>query len=100
MRRLLFFKTFVDFQKMFFNPKSGLLLRKRFSMVKETPKVKNWDKKHAAILEVATKIFIHQGYSATSMELIAKEAGVSKITIYKHFKNKADLFSHIMENYC
>ena len=69
-------------------------------MVKENQKVKNWDKKHAAILEVATKIFINQGYVATSMELIAREACVSKITIYKHFKNKTDLFSHIMESHC
>lgn len=34
------------------------------------------------------------------MDLIAQEARVSKITIYKHFKNKADLFKHIMKDHC
>jgi len=61
---------------------------------------KNWDKKHGAILEAAKQVFISKGYAGTSMEVVAKEAGVSKVTIYKHFKTKFDLFNHIMENHC
>jgi len=57
-------------------------------------------KKNRAIIEAAKNVFIQKGYASTSMDLIAQEAKVSKITIYKHFKNKAELFSHIMKEHC
>ena len=40
------------------------------------------------IVDVATKIFEHKGYSATSMADIKNETNLSKGTIYYHFKNK------------
>lgn len=36
--------------------------------------------------------FIEQGFEATSMESIARSAGVSKMTIYRHFATKEALF--------
>lgn len=48
--------------------------------------------KRAAILVAAKKLFTAQGLPGTSMEGIAAEAGVSKLTVYSHFKGKEELF--------
>lgn len=45
----------------------------------------------ARIVRVATELFIQRGYRATSVDEIAKQAGVAKGTVYLHFKNKNDL---------
>lgn len=59
-----------------------------------------WDKKHDLIVNAAKEIFIENGYAASSMEAIAKRAGVSKVTVYNHFENKEDLFERIMVEHC
>lgn len=48
--------------------------------------------KSAAILASAMQEFLAHGYAATSMDRIAKAAGVSKATIYSHFQHKQSLF--------
>ncbi len=40
------------------------------------------------ILHVARRLFIKQGYTATSIRQIALEAGIGKATIYHHFPDK------------
>lgn len=45
----------------------------------------------ARILRAATELFIQRGYRATSVDEVAKQAGVAKGTVYLHFKNKNDL---------
>ena len=56
--------------------------------------------KRQQILSAAINLFVEQGYSATSMEQIAKNADVSKQTVYSHFGNKDDLFSASIEQKC
>ncbi len=56
--------------------------------------------KQRAIIEAATRIFLDQGYRNTSMDAIAREAGVSKQTIYNHYGNKEALFSDIITQHC
>jgi TetR/AcrR family transcriptional regulator, mexJK operon transcriptional repressor len=53
-------------------------------------------RKHRAILEAATTLFLCNGYRGTSMDEIAALAGVSKQTVYKHFADKERLFSEIV----
>lgn len=53
--------------------------------------------KQAQILQGALKIFLQQGYEGTSMDRVATAAGVSKITIYKHFQDKEGLFTALIE---
>jgi len=56
--------------------------------------------KRQQILNAAIQLFTEQGFAATSMELIAKNADVSKQTVYSHFGNKDELFSASIENKC
>jgi AcrR family transcriptional regulator len=52
------------------------------------------------ILEAAGQLFRDQGYGAVSMDQIAREAGVSKATVYAHFESKERLFAAIIEHGC
>jgi TetR/AcrR family transcriptional repressor of mexJK operon len=49
--------------------------------------------KRAAILEAAKRLFVTQGFASTSMDQIAADAGVSKLTVYSHFGDKGALFA-------
>ena len=48
--------------------------------------------KRAAILAAAKRLFPLSGFEGTSMDTIAAEAGVSKLTVYSHFTDKETLF--------
>jgi TetR/AcrR family transcriptional repressor of mexJK operon len=52
------------------------------------------------IVEAAAHLFMADGYGATSMDAIAREAGVSKATLYAHFTDKASLFAAIISSEC
>jgi TetR/AcrR family transcriptional repressor of mexJK operon len=49
--------------------------------------------KRRAILDAAKTLFLSKGYASTSMDAVATEAGVSKLTVYSHFNDKETLFS-------
>ncbi len=49
------------------------------------------ERKRERILGAATELFVAQGYRRTSVEQIARTAGVAKGTIYLYFKTKADM---------
>ena len=48
------------------------------------------------ILEEALKLFAQSGYMGTSMNDIASKLGVTKAALYKHYKNKRDIFDSII----
>lgn len=50
------------------------------------------------ILDTATRLFIEQGYAATSIEQVALAAGSSKATIYRRYSCKEDLFASVSED--
>ncbi len=56
------------------------------------------DEKRHAIREAAARLFLDVGWGGTSMDAIAGEAGVSKQTVYSHFKSKEDLFRACITN--
>ncbi|MCK9535561.1 MAG: TetR/AcrR family transcriptional regulator [Pseudomonas sp.] len=73
-------------------------------MYKQTPKAgpgrpKNLNKR-AAILDAAQVLFLRQGYEGSSMDAIALEANVSKLTVYNHFTDKERLFCAAIEAKC
>jgi AcrR family transcriptional regulator len=48
------------------------------------------------ILREATALFVAAGYAAVSMQQIADGSGVTKATLYHHFRDKEDLFLAVM----
>ncbi|QSX39732.1 TetR/AcrR family transcriptional regulator [Shewanella cyperi] len=66
---------------------------------KEAPMSRS-EQKRAQILEAAIALFCGQGFPNTSMDEVAKKAGVSKQTVYAHFGSKDDLFVASIESKC
>ena len=56
--------------------------------------------KRAAILEAAKRLFTRDGFAGASMDQIATEAGVSKLTVYSHFGDKDTLFVEAVKTHC
>jgi TetR/AcrR family transcriptional repressor of mexJK operon len=56
--------------------------------------------KHEAILKAATRLFLKNGYSHTSMDAIADAARVTKQTVYAHYKSKDALFTRMVAQLC
>lgn len=56
--------------------------------------------KRRAILQTAGRSFFDVGFAATSIEQVAAEAGVSKVTVYNHFGDKRGLFTAAVEAEC
>ena len=56
--------------------------------------------KREAILAAASRAFLEHGFAATSIEQVAADAGVSKVTIYNHFGDKRGLFAASVESEC
>ena len=48
------------------------------------------------VLRAATRSFLAHGYGS-SVDYIAKRAGVAKQTVYHHFPSKAELFEQVFE---
>lgn len=53
-----------------------------------------------SILHTALRLFASDGYEAVSVSAIAGELGMTKGALYKHYKNKRDIFDHIVERVC
>lgn len=49
------------------------------------------------IVDAARELFLEQGYSATTIEAIAEEAGVAVSTVYAAYKNKRTILRAIRE---
>ncbi|MBS0381741.1 MAG: TetR/AcrR family transcriptional regulator [Proteobacteria bacterium] len=56
--------------------------------------------KRAAILAAAKRLFPQQGFEGTSMDAVAADAGVSKLTVYSHFGSKEALFIETVRCKC
>jgi TetR/AcrR family transcriptional repressor of mexJK operon len=48
------------------------------------------------ILDVATELFLAQGYGLTTIDALARRAGISKRTFYHRFADKAVLFGAVV----
>ncbi len=51
-------------------------------------------------MAAAQRLFLRHGFSRTSMDAIAAEAGVSKQTVYSYFRCKDDLFCEMIAQEC
>ncbi|HEY8331957.1 MAG TPA: TetR family transcriptional regulator, partial [Pseudomonas sp.] len=50
-----------------------------------------------ALLAAAEQLFLEQGVAHTTLEQIARAAGVTRGALYWHFENKAHLFQAMLE---
>jgi AcrR family transcriptional regulator len=50
------------------------------------------------IVAVATRLFLEQGFGATSIEGVAESAQISKRTFYHRFRDKPDLFRAVIKH--
>ncbi len=58
------------------------------------------DRKREAILTGAKAVFLKHGFGDASMDEVASAAGVSKMTVYRHFGSKEDLFAGVITELC
>jgi TetR/AcrR family transcriptional repressor of mexJK operon len=58
------------------------------------------DKKREAILHGGKAVFLKRGFGGASMDQVAAAAGVSKMTVYRHFGSKEDLFAGVITELC
>ena len=59
---------------------------------------KRFEKTHETILKAASELFAHKGFKGSTTRDIAVGAGVTEITLYRHFKSKEDIFFEIIKN--
>jgi AcrR family transcriptional regulator len=52
------------------------------------------------ILDAATRAFARAGFSATGLDDVAAEAGITRVLLYRHFDSKADLYRAVLERAC
>lgn len=52
------------------------------------------------MLRAARNVFLAHGFSAATTDMIQREAGVSKSTVYAHYANKEALFVAVIETEC
>ncbi|MBN8293590.1 TetR/AcrR family transcriptional regulator [Rhodobacter sp. NTK016B] len=57
------------------------------------------DPRRVAILMAATEVFARYGFKRTSMEDIAKAAGLSRTALYQSYRNKQDIFRSLVAWY-
>jgi len=60
-------------------------------------RAKEKEQRHNAIIEAAENIFFKKGFDKATMDEVAREAELSKGTLYLYFKNKESLHFAIMQ---
>lgn len=56
--------------------------------------------KREQIFDTAAELFLEHGFDNVSMDQVAERAGVSKQTVYSHFRNKDELYGAIISRKC
>jgi TetR/AcrR family transcriptional regulator, mexJK operon transcriptional repressor len=59
-----------------------------------------FDRKRASIVDGAKEVFLRNGFEGASMDGIAAAAGVSKMTVYRYFHGKEELFAGVITELC
>ena len=56
------------------------------------------DERRQQILQIAMRLFSERGFSGTTTKEIANAAGVSEAMVFRHFANKDELYSAILDH--
>jgi AcrR family transcriptional regulator len=77
-------------------------IRKRYSLGrsghKVQPSVVQEDDKKKLVSAAARELFFERGYDSTSMDEVARRAGVSKATVYAYFESKENLLLQLIHD--
>ena len=57
---------------------------------------KQWDDRQAAILDALTRLAAVHGFANVTMDDLADEVGISKATLYQHFKSKDEMLAALL----
>ena len=63
--------------------------------MKTSPQRRNSTQTAEAIVAAASALFLEHGYDQTNLEQVAKQAGVTKPTVYSHFGSKEALLREV-----
>jgi TetR/AcrR family transcriptional regulator, mexJK operon transcriptional repressor len=66
----------------------------------DDPRRKKQADKRLTLLKAARAVFLEEGFLGTSMQAVADRAGVSKMTLYRHFPDKDELFQAMFFEQC
>src|SRR5688500_10694178 len=61
------------------------------------PRLIEKEERRELLLEAAEAVFVELGYTAASMDDIARKAGMSKKTLYRIFTDKESLFAAVVD---
>lgn len=64
----------------------------------ETTNRMSGDERRKQILRVAIELFSQRGFSGTTTKEIANAAGVSEAMVFRHFANKEELYSALLDH--
>jgi TetR/AcrR family transcriptional regulator, mexJK operon transcriptional repressor len=64
--------------------------------VKPARKVPRGEQRRTELASIAERLFLKYGFTDTTMQMIAVEAGASKETLYRHFSSKEALFAELI----
>jgi AcrR family transcriptional regulator len=71
--------------------------RRRSGEAKSGPRPAEQLSKRDQLVETAWQLFYRDGYHATGIDRILAQAGVAKMTLYKHFRSKDELILAALE---
>jgi len=57
-------------------------------------------RKYDQVLDGAREVFLREGFEGASVDQIARDAGVSKATLYSYFPDKQTLFMAVFKSQC
>jgi AcrR family transcriptional regulator len=52
------------------------------------------------ILDAATRAFARAGFTDTSLDDVAAEAGITRVLLYRHFDSKAAMYRAVLDRAC
>jgi AcrR family transcriptional regulator len=55
------------------------------------------DERRAQLVRCAAAVFVRGGFDATSMDDVAREAGVTRLIVYRIFPSKEDLYRAVLD---
>lgn len=63
------------------------------------PRTNNAQKTIENILAISEKLFLEKGYEKTTTQAIVNETGLSKGTLFHHFKSKEDILAAVLDKH-